>query len=127
MTCLFVINEICHILDPEIVLQVTPSEIVGLEASCPESMAYRNITVVCTATKPLQVVPELSIGWTFNGVSQNTEGVSLRSGSTKTRVLTLTEIDSSRAGSYMCTASISPPESPTVTESRSSTVYYRGL
>lgn len=118
----------CFILfsDPEIILQVSPTEAVGLEESCPDSVPYRNITLVCTATKPLEVVPELSVSWTHEGVSQEADELSQNSGSRQTRTIRLLEVNSSNAGTYMCTASIVLPDSPTVMENKTSMVYYRG-
>ena len=112
--------------DPEIIIQVFPAEAVGLEESCPDSVPYHNITLVCTATKQPEVVPELSVGWTREGVSQEADELSQNGRSRQTRTVRLLEVNSSNAGTYMCTAAIVLPDSPTVMENKTSMVYYRG-
>lgn len=112
--------------DPDITLQVTPEEAVGLESTCPDSDTHRNLSLVCTASKPAEVVPELSLTWTRGGIEEQSEEDVQSNGNRKTQTLMLTEVDANDAGTYVCTAIISVPNS-TVVENRTSQVVYRGL
>ena len=42
---------------------VMPDSFLGLETGCPDAEDYDNVTLVCTASKPLLVVPPLMVKW----------------------------------------------------------------
>ena len=109
----------------------SPDSFLGLETLCPEadSDPYDNFTLICTATKPTIVIPNLVIAWTHNDAIETGTTVTITGENTVTttvtNILSFNTSRSSDSGTYRCTASISIPDSTDITTSEESTVTIR--
>ena len=105
-------------------MEVTPLLYTGLDTE-----PYNAFSLTCMATKPTEVIPNISLTWFHNGTQLDTSvlGVSISedessSGAMKSSQLSVDADDPSDSGSYSCQASLAIPESDTVESSQASLI-----
>ena len=115
---------------------VTPDSFLGLETgtSCPNTSDYDDVTLTCTASKPLLVVPPLMVRWirdTTNGSQPQNDtlgSVTVSNGGTfVTNTLTFPTSMANDSGTYVCYAALGIPDSDIIMISGSSNVTFRGI
>ena len=101
-------------------------DFVGVETGCIHSNLFDKVILICSATKPPEVIPELTVGWLHNGIVRE-EGViqSLSGGATVTNTLNFTSSDADDSGNYTCAAQLVIPESRNITNFTSIDVIFR--
>lgn len=94
---------------------------------------FNTFTLMCTARKPSSIVPALDLSWYHNEMQLDNSitGVSIleeeaSGGAERSSTLIVDSATTASSGVYICTASISVPESNTVTSNQSATVTIRG-
>ena len=102
----------------------SPDSFLGLETSCPDSDRYDDFTLICTATKPTIVIPDLVLTWTHNGTMEtgtvDTTGTDTAV-TTVTNILSFPNTTASDSGTYRCVARIDIPDSTAIMTSEEST------
>ena len=121
--CFFFFNK-----EPVLNVTIVPSSYSGVDVD-----PFNTFTLLCTARKPTTITPSLDLSWYHNEVQldNSVAGVSITeeessSGAQKSSMLTVTSANAVNSGVYMCSASVSIPESNTVTSNQSSCVTIRG-
>ena len=113
-------------IDPTIGnFNVMPKSFLGLETSCPASDPYDNFTLICTASKPAIVIPNLTVVWYNNGSVRNGMVSSENSGTFITNTLTFPTSSVTDSGTYRCQARLDIPDSPSITLMEESIVTVR--
>ena len=94
---------------------------------------FNTFTLMCTATKPSSIVPALDLSWYHNEMQLDNSiaGISIledeaRGGAERSSTVTVNSATTASSGVYTCIASVSVPESNTVTSNQSVTVTIRG-
>ena len=94
---------------------------------------FNTFTLTCTAIKPSSIVPALDLSWYHNEIQLDNSiaGISILeeeagSGAERSSILTVNSATTASSGVYTCIASVSVPESNTVTSNQSATVTIRG-
>ena len=116
------------ITDPTITTVVTPSSYSGLDVD-----PFNSFTLICTARKPSSIVPALDLSWYHNEMQLDNSiiGISIleeegSGGAERSSMLMVSSATTTNSGVYTCIASVSVPESNTVTSNQSATVTIRG-
>ena len=114
-------------LDPLLSAAVSPSSYVGADI-----VPYNSFTLVCNASKPSEVIPELELLWYNNqtqlldsniGVSISEEG---SGGTQKSSALSVSSASSSSSGTYLCIAKITVDESSTIEAMATAVIVIKG-
>ena len=100
--------------------------VTGLEAGCPDADLHDNFTLVCTARKPVVVIPELEVFWLHNNTEIEGNVTAMDGGSFKTNTLYVRDAATNDSGSYECVARIRIPDSPEVNMTESSEITITG-
>lgn len=115
--------------EPVVNVTIVPSSYSGVDVD-----PFNTFTLRCTARKPTTVTPSLDLSWYHNEVQldNSVAGVSIAeeessNGAQKSSMLTVTSANAMKSGVYTCIASVSIPESNTVTSNQSSNVTIRGV
>ena len=116
-------SHILH-LDPVISIEVAPLFYTGLDAE-----PYNAFSLTCNATKPNEVIPNISLTWFHNGTQLDTSalGVTISedessNGAIRSTLLSVAADNASDSGSYSCQASLAIPESGAVENSQASVI-----
>ena len=115
--------------DPTLNVTVMPLSISSVDAE-----PYNTFTLTCMATKPSSVIPTLDLSWYHNEMQLDNSivGTSITEdetggGAEKLTTLTVTSASSISSGLYSCVATVSVPESSTVTSNQTAVVTIRGI
>ena len=93
---------------------------------------FNSINLVCSATKPAAVVPQVQVSWSRDGVplDNSVPGVAVRQETINSSVVSSTlSIDTARvvdSGMYTCDASINIPDSETISTNDTANVVILG-
>ena len=117
------------VTDPILNVTVTPSSYSGLDVD-----PFNTFTLMCIATKPSSITPALDISWYHNEMQLDNSipGISIleeefSGGAERSSTLIVTSARTISSGVYACIASVSVPESNTVTGDQNVTVTIRGM
>ena len=102
-----------------------PNSFLGLETSCPDSDPYDNFTLVCTASKPAQVIPMLEVIWLHNGTVYQGVITTLNDDTYVMNTLSFPTSIVNDSGTYTCIAKVTIPESPDISLTENSTITLR--
>ena len=102
-----------------------PKSFEGVEMGCIDSDLFDNVTLICTGTKPPEVILELIVTWFHDGDLCNGDVHSLNGGATVINTLRLDSSIADDSGNYTCIAKVIIPESTEVNQSTSSEVIFR--
>ena len=107
---------------------LVPSSYSGLDVD-----PFNTFSLLCSAMKPSSVTPSLDVSWYHSGMQLDSTivGISITEeegsgGAEISNTLTVTSARTVNSGEYLCVASISIPDSNTVTSNQSATVDIRG-
>lgn len=114
---------------------VMPDSFLGLETSCPDAASYDNVMLICTASKPSLVVPELMVIWVrsdadddddtdtdmLGDITMNDDGTFV------INTLAFPNSTADDSATYVCYAGLDIPDSDIIMRNGSSTVEFRGI
>ena len=103
----------------------SPNSFLGLETSCSDSAPYNNFSLVCTASKPAQVIPALEVIWLHNGTIRQGVVTTENDDTFVTNTLNFPKIFLNNSGIYTCYAKLTISESPDIRVTDNSTVTFR--
>ena len=102
-----------------------PDSFLGLETSCPASDPYDKFTLVCTASKPSQVIPSLEVIWLHNGTIHQGVVTTQNDDTFVTNTLSFPTSFANDSGTYTCIAKLTILESPDISLTENSTITLR--
>jgi len=114
-------------LDPEVMVTVDPDSFYGKDIE-----PFNAFSLVCTATKPAVVVPQIQLSWSRDGVplDNSVAGLSVTQETINASVVSSTlSLDPARvvdSAMYTCDASINVPDSDTISANNTANVVISG-
>ena len=117
----------CCDADPVVMVSITPSIFSGRDIE-----PFNTFSLTCTSTKPVTVIPPLQLSWSHDGerLDNSVMGVMIRQETiNSTDISSTITLSSARvvdSGMYTCDASISIPDSDTVSTNETANVIISG-